>query len=344
MTLDIRPMDPRTAPARLLADYHLMRAAVVAEDFPEDPPLTYESAVGRLRTPPVEDGTCHYWTCHLDGRLAGSARVALPEDSNSGIANIDVYVHPELRRRGIGTALLFPATAAVLEAGRGTILGVPMKPDSPGARWAHRLGFVVTRSTVMQVLIVAEAPRRLWDVRVPAGYRLTCWTGATPEPHVDSYAMARQAIHDAPLGATSYRETVWTPTLIRTTDRDLLDAGVEQRVVIAVEDGTDRIVGVHVLHNYPHRREFGYIHDTSVLVSHRGHGLGRAMKGAMMRWLADERPDLERVLTTTATANTFMIDINHSLGYHTARTMDWVETTTAQLTTQLTSSPRGAGG
>ncbi|MFJ4680349.1 GNAT family N-acetyltransferase [Kitasatospora sp. NPDC088783] len=343
MPFDIRPLDPLTASEDLLADYHLMRAAVVAEDFPEDPPLTYESAVGRLRTPPIEDGACRYWACHLEGRLAGSVRVALPDDSNSGIANVEVHVHPELRRRGIGTALLRPAAAAVLAAGRAAVLGVPVKPGSPGSRWAHGLGFAVTRSTVMQVLLVAETPPKSWDVPVRPGYRLARWTGATPEPYVDSYAVARQAIHDAPLGTTSHRETVWTPALIRATDRDLLDAGVEQRVVIAVEDDTDRVVGVHVLHNYPHRREFGYVHDTSVLVGHRGHGLGRTMKAAMTRWLADERPDLERILTTTATTNTFMIDINHSLGYRTARTMEWIEIPTARLAERLASSPHGAG-
>ncbi|MFD8478183.1 GNAT family N-acetyltransferase [Kitasatospora sp. NPDC059673] len=338
MTLDIRPLDPRTASEPLLSDYHLMRAAVVAEDFPEDPPLTYEGAIGRLRTPPVEDGVCRFWTGHLDGRVAGSARVSLPEDSNSGIAGVEVHVHPELRRRGIGTALIRTALAAVRESGRGTILGVPMKPDSPGAHWAALMGFRVTHSTVMQVLLVAEAPRALWDVPVPARYRLAHWNGATPEQFIDSYAVARQAIHDAPLGDTSYRETVWTPELIRANDRELLDAGVEQRVVIAIDDAEDRVAGVHVIHNYPHRREFGYIHDTSVLVGHRGHGLGRTVKAAMMRWLADERPDVERIFTTTATTNTFMIDINHSLGYRTARTMNWVETTTADLANRLAAS------
>ncbi|MFG2695785.1 hypothetical protein [Kitasatospora sp. NPDC048407] len=44
-------------------------------------------------------------------------------------------------------------------------------------------------------------------------------------------------------------------------------------------------------------------------------------------WLiAAERPDLELICTTTST---HMTGINHALGYETARTMNWVETTTA---------------
>ncbi|GAA2838183.1 hypothetical protein GCM10010441_73140 [Kitasatospora paracochleata] len=343
MTLDIQPLNPSHASEQELADYHAMRAAAVSVDFPEDPPLTYEAAVGRLRTPPVGDGPCRFWVGSLDGRLAGSVRIALPEGSNSGIAQVEVHVHPELRRLGVGTALLRAAMPAVLESRRGTVLGQPMKPDSAGAPWVAGLGFEVTHSMVMQVLRIATTPARLWEVSVPAGYRLTQWTGATPEQLIDSYAVARQAIQDAPSGRTSYRETAWTPDSVRDADRELAAAGAEQRVVIAIDDTTEQVVGVHVVHNYPHRREIGYIHDTSVLAAHRGHGLGLAMKAAMTRLITDERPDMNLICTTTATTNTHMININHALGYCTAPTMNWVETTTTRLAEKLaalSTSPR----
>ncbi|MFF0390003.1 GNAT family N-acetyltransferase [Kitasatospora sp. NPDC004615] len=218
---------------------------------------------------------------------------------------------------------------AVVESGRGIVRGQPMKPDSAGSAWAAGLGFEVTHSMVMQVLRLAAIPARLWEVPVPAGYRLTQWTGACPEELVDSYAAARRAIQDAPSGRSSHREPAWTPELVRDADRELAQAGAEQRVVVAVDDSTRQVVGVHVVHSYPHRREIGYIHDTSVLAAHRGRGLGRAMKARQTRTIAAERPDLELICTTTATTNTHMIGINHALGYETARTMNWVETTTA---------------
>ncbi|MCX4748166.1 GNAT family N-acetyltransferase [Kitasatospora sp. NBC_01287] len=341
-TLDIQPLDPHHAPEQLLADYHAMRAATVAVDTPKDPPLSYEAAIGRLRTPPLEDGPWRFWVGHLDGRLAGSVGFALPEGPNSGIVNVEVQVHPELRRRGVGTALLRAVLPAVLETRRDTVLGFFMNPDSPAARWAGGLGFEVTQSMVLQVLPIASTPAQLWDVPVPTGYRLEQWTGVTPEPLIDSYAVARQAIEDAPLGRTSYLPTPWTPARIRETDRELAAAGTEQLVVVAIEDATDQVVGVHVIHRPPHRRELGLIQDTSVPAAHRGHGLGLAMKAAMMRRLTDERPEMERILTTTATTNTHMIGINEALGYHAARTVIWSETATARLAERLTASSTGS--
>ncbi|MFJ1752931.1 GNAT family N-acetyltransferase [Kitasatospora sp. NPDC088134] len=335
MTLDIQPLDPELAPERQLVEYHAMRAAAVAVDFPEDPPLTYRAAIGRLRTPPVEEGPCRFWVGTLDGRLAGSVRLALPEGTNDAIAHVEVHVHPEQRRRGLGTALLRAVLPAVLASGRPTVLGHPMKPDSAGAVWTAGLGFEVTHSMVMQVLDLAATPARRWELPGPAGYRLAHWTGAAPDELLDSYAVAREAVQDAPLGRSSYRPISWTPARVRENERELADAGAEQRVAVAVEDGTDRIAGVHVVHFYPHRPEIGYVHDTSVLAEHRGHGLGAAMKAGLTRRLRAERPDAERICTTTTTTNRWMIDINHGLGYRTARTMNWVETPAERLAERL---------
>ncbi len=336
VTVDVQPLDPASASERVLSDYFTMRAACVAADTPEDPPLTYETSIGRLRTPPLEDGLCRFWVGHVDGRLAGSLKLALPEGENTGIASIEINVHPELRCRGTGTELLRFAMREVRETGRGTVLGFPMKPGSAGLRWATNLGFEVTHSMVLQVLLTATTPAGLWEAPAAEGYRLVHWTGATPDHLVDSYALARQAIQDAPMGRLSYRETVWTPERVRETDRELVDAGTEQRVVAAVHEATDEVVGTHVIHNFPHRPEVGYVHDTSVLAAHRGHGLGLAVKASMMRRLAEERPDLERICTTTATTNSHMIAINHALGYQTARTLNWVETPTERLAANLT--------
>jgi mycothiol synthase len=339
VTITVGPFDPNAAQDSDLTDYHAMRAAAVARDMPEDPPLTYASAIGRLRTPPVADGACAFWAARFDGRLIGSAKVSLPTGDNAGIARAEVVVHPEQRRRGIGTMLLRAALPAILDSARPVVLGVAMKPDSAGARWTARLGFEVTHRTVMQVLLLESVPPQLWDVPVPPGYRLARWINTTPDDLIDSYAAARPAIQDAPQGRTSYRETTWTPALIRETEREQVERDVEERVVVAIDTATGQVAGVTGILNYPHRREYCYVNETSVSAPHRGHGLGRAMKAAMTRWLREERPDIERILTTTAADNKYMINVNHALGYQTARTMIWVETPTTRLADTLAAIP-----
>jgi RimJ/RimL family protein N-acetyltransferase len=116
---------------------------------------------------------------------------------------------------------------------------------------------------------------------------------------------------------------------------ELAERDVEERVVAAIHTATGALVGVTGILNYPHRREFGYQNDTSVVMAHRGHGLGRALTAAMTRWIVAERPDIERIMTTTPTENSHMIAVNLSIGYDTIRTMNWSETTPARLAERL---------
>jgi RimJ/RimL family protein N-acetyltransferase len=54
---------------------------------------------------------------------------------------------------------------------------------------------------------------------------------------------------------------------------------------------------------------------TAVIRKHRGHRLGLLVKTAMLDWLAEAEPQLERIVTGNAAVNQHMISINDQLGY-----------------------------
>src|SRR5690242_9346032 len=113
MAFDILSFNPASAPADGLAAWHAVRAAVWAVEFPEDPVPTYDSVVGQLRAPQPEYGPRQYWIAYHDDLPAGTVWVGLPDDQNSALAPVQVVVHPEHRRAGIGTALLRTVLGAV---------------------------------------------------------------------------------------------------------------------------------------------------------------------------------------------------------------------------------------
>jgi hypothetical protein len=43
------------------------------------------------------------------------------------------------------------------------------------------------------------------------------------------------------------------------------------------------------------------------------------MKASMLRWITADKAGLRRVWTSTATANQYMADVNHRLGFATVR-------------------------
>jgi GNAT superfamily N-acetyltransferase len=80
---------------------------------------------------------------------------------------------------------------------------------------------------------------------------------------------------------------------------------------------------------------------TAVDRDHRGHGLGRWMKGTMLDRVLRERPQARRVATTNATTNRWMLAINHELGFRAVSTWThWqIETAKVRYTSAQSARP-----
>jgi mycothiol synthase len=204
-----------------------------------------------------------------------------------------------------------------------------------GAKWADALGFRVVHHDVLQMLSIPDTDVSRWQIPAPDGYRLTKWIGTAPDDLLDSYATARSAIHDAPSEDSSHRQPEWTSERVRTAEDDLRRRGIEQRVVVAVHEATGAVAGLTELELHPIRQDLGYQQYTTVLAEHRGRGLGRFVKSAMVRWIIDERPQITRIGTSTAAGNVHMIRVNHQIGFKTMRSMIDVEAEIDTLATAL---------
>jgi len=68
----------------------------------------------------------------------------------------------------------------------------------------------------------------------------------------------------------------------------------------------------------PAEPAWGHQGITAVTRPHRGHRLGLLIKAALLEWLAGAEPLLERLETTNAEVNSYMIAVNEALGYRLA--------------------------
>ncbi|MBC3840777.1 hypothetical protein GXW82_12245 [Streptacidiphilus sp. 4-A2] len=213
--------------------------------------------------------------------------------------------------------------------------GLGLRIGGDGERWAASLGFARSHGWVRQQLVVADADPALWDVPLPAGYRLEQWSDVTPESLVASYARAKGAIHDAPSGDSSFRFPEWTVERVRQAEAECRERGVEQRVVAAVHEADGEVAGLTELEVHPANPGEAEQQQTAVLAEHRGHGLGLCLKSAMMLRLLSDRPAIVQVGTTTAADNVHMQRVNGQLGYVTVRAMTEVEAEVAALRRRL---------
>lgn len=305
--LEIKPLDlDDTASLRAYADVRIAA----------HPESSRERIIASLREPNPDFREVFRLVARRDGEGAGITSAGVLSGPNAQLAIGSITVHPRYRRQGIGTALLDALLPELRARGCETFESWGVARDSTGEHWAVARGFQVVASRVRQRLTISEA---VLTTTVPDGYRVERWIGAAPEHLLSSVAATRQSIHDAPATASAAQLPEWTPEVVRAEEAVARAAGVEHRVVVAVEEATGRVVALTDVPLHPSDTTDTNWGSTMVSPAHRGRGISRVIQAHMLQWLRAERPELERIDTSTDAANFAMIRVNEQLGFTTAR-------------------------
>jgi GNAT superfamily N-acetyltransferase len=254
------------------------------------------------------------------GPVAAYYRVDFPDLENRDRAEVDLRVHPALRRRGIGGALLAHAAARAAANGR-AVLETEVLNGSAGEGFLRSLGATTELEEVRRVQDVGKiAPGRIAELRAEAeraaaGYSLLRWTGTVPEEYAGQYAGVINAFNDAPKGE-NVEDRVWTAERVLERRSTFLRADLVRGYSVAAKHvASGEMVAVTDVVIDPTWPDWGWQQLTAVTRTHRGHRLGLLVKTAMLEWLAEAEPQLERIETGNAAANEHMIAVNETLGY-----------------------------
>jgi GNAT superfamily N-acetyltransferase len=278
-------------------------------------------------------------------RLVGAVDFSWERADGATVAEGQLTVAPEARRKGVGTRLLEAAETAARAAGRPELIiwsehgglgldagdhaDVLRAPDGsaglpatvPAAAFATAHGYALMqleRVSGISVDTAIERARAALDssaaAAAAAGYRVLTWEGPTPDDLVDAYASARARMAlDAPAGGLTIDEEPWDAARVRAHEAQ----GVEARrrlLVAAVVSGDGEVAG-YTEFELPEGREIAYQNDTLVVRAHRGHGLGMLVKLANLVRLADTAPERTDVYTWNADENRHMLAINLAMGF-----------------------------
>ncbi len=275
--------------------------------------------------------------------VVGYGFLAMTREHNTHTADVYVGVHPDHRRRGIGTALADRAEQAATDAGRTTFFawsaspreaaedeealvpatGVGRLPASAagGARFALSRGYTIEQVERMSRLDLPVDPGKLAEFEAEAcakagdDYVTHTWEGI-PEDWHEGYAqlMTRMST-DVPQGELDFGEETWDAERVRVYLADRADSGERLLTTLVEHVPSGEIAGGTSFLLRDGKPSFVFQEETIALKSHRGHRLGMLVKAVNLRELAARYPQTERVHTFNAEENAHMLGINVALGF-----------------------------
>lgn len=309
------------------AAFHAAYAAADSFERPYSATWSIEELVVPFRRKSVDAD--HYGLIAQDGdAVVGVAFLELPLSDNLERADVCVFVPPEHRRRGLGSALARQIAVDLRQRGRtGWICLVSgrrydQQDDTvmPGEAFAARFGLTLRQREVQRRLSLPAPVERLDALTRDAAshhgdYRLERWVNACPEEYVEAYCALKAAMVDEmPRDDLEIESEQWDAERLADFDAFYLEQDRTRYVHVAVApDGS--IAGHTELVVPAHDPELVYQWDTLVLPGHRGHRLGMALKAANLAWVQAEHPERTAVRTWNAETNDPMIAVNEAMGF-----------------------------
>ncbi|HWI00065.1 MAG TPA: GNAT family N-acetyltransferase [Propionibacteriaceae bacterium] len=303
---------------------------------PVDDPDSFP-AIAELVAADVEFGwdmnpASHFLYTPSDGDApVGMLVLEMPKHDNLQLVWTWITVHPDHRRRGHGTTIMNEALRQARDAGRGIIWVGVAEDDIGGQSFVDRFGFRYASHDARRRQRLAEVDYadidRLYAQAVEAAsdYRIERLTPPVSDEVLAELVEVTAAINDAPAGTLTYEDEVFNTARLRDIETAREKRGDILYRVVARHRSTGKVGGhTQVVFN-PLEPNLGHIGDTAVARDHRGHRLGLLLKIDMMRWLADEQPQLETLETWNNVDNRYMINVNEAIGYRLSRVFNTYE-------------------
>ena len=324
MKFRIEEFDPKEAPDEFWEGYFEFTETNFKEMNPDDPLPNREGVIQRQKADIPDFYVKRLLAFTPDDKIVGWAGFGAPKETasdyeeNKHIAQLNIVVLKDYRRKGIGTEFLKYAVKEIQslnraviecgsdhEAGKAFLKHYGAEMTIEGAE--NRLEMADVDWDMMQEWI-NEGPKRAPDVRIET------FLDECPEEILDEYCeMYTEALNMQPLGEIESRAKIDGKARRKNEKRAKEVGQINYTMITREKDG--KISGMTEIFYDPREGYRMYQGLTGVRPEYRGRGLGKWLKALMIVHIRDKYPEVERIITGNAESNEAMLSINERMGF-----------------------------
>lgn len=289
-------------------------------DYPDELKLSASWERGRIKVP-SPGSVQERWMVMNGDESQAMLTLEFPEYDNVTSVVMELTVHPSVRRRGIGTALLDHAMARTT-ATRRKLLITEAIMEGETERFLRRSGATLGVIERWQKLAVEPDSVQVWNQLLTSalpyahGYRVVRWGSATPESYTAGMAALRARMStDAPHDHLEWAAENWNSERIRQWDTAVTEWGRRCYTTVAIDQVSGEIAAYTTLSYAKEDTAIAWQWNTLVDPAHRGHRLGTVIKAKNLAFALESEQETDTIITSCAESNTPMNAINHAFGF-----------------------------
>ena len=297
-------------------------------DTPDLPPPCRHWLAGTLRFQRTTSRVAPFVA--RDGNtLVGYMQMWLPLADNLENSDLEITVHTDHRRRGVGRAMHGYAIDYLKADGRKRTVGMTVEtlPNGPvrdgaGSAFAAALGGQNALGEVRRRLDLSTVDNEMLDKQLAeawqraGGYRIVQWRDRVSEEYAPDVAyLDARMVTDAPLGDIKWEPEKVDVARIRESEAQRQVQRIRNYSTGVVHGETGRLVALTVIGSEYSVKDHGWQWLTIVDPDHRGHRLGIIVKIENLRYALAHEPGFEVIDTWNAAVNEHMISINEAMGF-----------------------------
>jgi GNAT superfamily N-acetyltransferase len=299
---------------------HAVESEVEAERRPDLVPQPVESYLAFARSLPSQFDD-HTWLVEADDGVPLATAACWSNSAGDPLLmECDVFVRRAWRRRGIATHLLDVIAATTADEDRRRLTWSTYDTVPAGEQLSRRVGGAVARVNRTSELPLVEADWPMverWMTDGPErarGYRIEVADSPLPPSlHADAAAL-HHIMQTQPRDGLEVADELRTADDIAERERAQAEAGREWWTMFARDPSGACVGGTEVTYE-PWAPATVSQQNTGIHPDHRGLGLAKWVKAAMLLRVRAERPGVERIRTSNAFSNAPMLAINDALGF-----------------------------